>query len=372
MLLKNGAIAKQRLINYLGKLLLERNYVPLSSPHIGNIALFKKSGHYPFYKDSMFPIIRQPSEETGDYSEFCLKPMNCPFHIMAYQNMGVVSYKELPIKFYEFGQVYRYEDSGAINGLYRLRSFTQDDGHIFCSMNQIREIVDECIDLIKLICDKFRLKLAIKYSKRDLAISEKYIGSLDSWAAAQDILKAVCFAKFGNDYVEDAGGAAFYGPKIDFVAKDKLNREWQLGTIQLDFNLPEQFGLNYIGSDNLEVPVLIHRALLGSLERFLGILLDNNLLPMALQPFNMGVIWLGENRDYYNRVVNRLKQLEVYPTVIEHPRNLSEAMAKLYSKGLSNIAIIGKREESHQMVNFNKEHFCISAYFEEVEKLFQL
>jgi len=358
---------------------LKLNYIPLASPHIGNLALFEQSGHYPFYKDSMFPIINKIKDggDTGIVEEsLVLKPMNCPFHIMAYDNLGVVSYKDLPVKFYEFGQVYRDEDSGALNGLFRVRSFTQDDGHLFCSMNQIREVINECVKLVKLICDKFELKLSVKYSKRNLDNKDKYVGPVDNWGASEDILKSICFENFNEDYTVDVGGAAFYGPKIDFVAKDKLNREWQLGTIQLDFNLPERFNLSYIDdTGNKQVPVLIHRALLGSLERFLGILLENDLLPLYLQPFNIGIIWIGDKKEYLNDCISVCYANKIYPTVIDHPSNIKDAMKKLYAKDITNIVIIGKKEEEHRMINFNKVDYYMGGFcgFEEViEDMFSL
>jgi threonyl-tRNA synthetase len=376
VLTKNGAIAKQRLIDYISRLLLERNYFPLATPHIANLAVFEKSGHYPYYKDSMFPLI-QFLKQDGSLAQveesLVLKPMNCPFHILAYEDMGIVSYKELPVKFYEFGQVYRNEDSGALNGLFRARSFTQDDGHIFCMMNQIRDVIGECVELVKLICDKFQLKLSVKYSKRDPANKDKYVGPIDNWGASEDILKSVCYEHFKDDYVEDIGGAAFYGPKIDFVAKDKMNREWQLGTIQLDFNLPELFDISYVDMDGIkQTPVLIHRALLGSLERFLAILIENELVHDYLQPFNMGVIWIGEDREYLDSCLCIIRNNQVYPTIIEHPSNLKDAMKKLYAKDITNIAIIGKKEENNQTVNINKIDISFVGFEYGIRKMFSL
>ena len=214
VLIKNGAIAKQRLIEFINELLLERGYIPLASPHIGNLALFEKSGHYSHYRESMFPLI-QTLKTDGSFSqvesEWVLKPMNCPFHIMAYNNLGVVSYKELPIKFYEFGQVYRYEDSGALNGLLRLRSFTQDDGHLFCTLDQIEAVLHECIEMVRKICEVFALKVTAKCSVRGQG-NEKYIGHADDWNIAESRMKAACRQHFTEDYQLDVGGAAFYGP----------------------------------------------------------------------------------------------------------------------------------------------------------------
>jgi threonyl-tRNA synthetase len=367
---KYGAIAKQRLIEYISKLLLERNYIPVASPHIGNLSLFETSGHYPYYKDSMFPIINTEKDGIVDAS-FVLKPMNCPFHIMTYKDLGNVSYKELPVKIYEFGQVYRNEDSGAINGLFRCRSFTQDDGHIFCTVSQINEIVDECVILVKQICDRVGFSLSVRYSKRDPSNTEKYVGDSGSWGISEDILKSICHNQFGDNYVEDVGGAAFYGPKIDFVAKDKLNREWQLGTIQLDFNLPERFKLSYIDNDgSKQVPVLIHRALLGSIERFLGVLQEIG-IPEWLNPFNLGIIDITktpENKSYIDSLILRIKSHQVYPTLISHPANLSGAIKKMHDNGIDNVIVIGDRDANTQTIMLNNIKYTVPEFYTWIER----
>jgi len=377
VLTKQGAIAKQRLMDYLSRLLLRRNYVPLASPHVGNLALFEKSGHYPYYKESMFPLI-QRLKNDGSFAQVeeshVLKPMNCPFHIMAYDKLGVVSYKELPVKFYEFGQVYRYEDSGALNGLFRIRSFTQDDGHLFCTQEQIGEVVHECIDLVQEVCQAFGLKVEVKVSLRDEEKkAEKYIGEDGKWNFAELTLLLICGDKFKNKFQTDHGGAAFYGPKIDFIARDNLNREWQLGTVQLDFNLPERFDLNYINDKGEKVrPVLIHRALLGSLERFLGVLVENECMHPYLQPFNMGVIWIGKEEACLNSVVELLHEANVYPTVIKQPKHINEAMTQLYQKDITNIVVIGKREETDDTVTFNKVSYSTQSFLALVKAAFKL
>lgn len=345
---KNGAIAKQRLIEYLGKLLLKSNYLPLSSPHIGDISLFEKSGHYPYYKDSMFPLIQDEN------NKYVLKPMNCPFHILSYKELGLVSYRDLPIKFYEFGQVYRNEDSGALNGLFRVRSFVQDDGHIFCSKDQISEVVKECVDLVNKICCLFNLWVNVKLSISD-GDYKKYIGSPEIWSESEQILKN-CIVR---EFEIDNGGAAFYGPKIDFIAKDNKNREWQLGTIQLDFNLPERFDISYVNENGEKVrPVMIHRALLGSIERFLGVLLENE-LPLWLQPFNCGYIILGDNKEYFNSILN---DKDNYPSVIFGPPNIGGAIKQLFNKGINNIFIIGDKERINNSISFNKKSLSIEEY----------
>jgi threonyl-tRNA synthetase len=302
-----------------------------------------------------------------------LKPMNCPFHIMAYEQMGVVSYKQLPIKFYEFGQVYRNEDSGALNGLFRVRSFTQDDGHLFCTSEQISPVVEECLTLIQRVCKDFKLNLSVKVSIRDEDNKEKYIGDNAVWNFAELSLCTICGDVFGQGYLVEKGGAAFYGPKIDFVAKDPFGREWQLGTVQLDFNLPERFNLRYVDNTSAtKRPVLIHRALLGSLERFLGILLENELLSDYLQPFNMGIVWIGENEAYLDELVLSLRKLEIYPMVIRKPNHISEGLLSLYVKGISNIAVLGKREESERLVSFGKVPFTFDSFIHEMGRRFKL
>lgn len=376
VLRKNGAIAKQRLTEYISRLLLEKGYVPIASPHIANVELFEQSGHYPYYKDSMFPVI-QDLKFDGNYAtaneQFVLKPMNCPFHILAYEHMGVVSYKELPVKFYEFGQVYRYEDSGALSGLFRVRSFTQDDGHIFCTTDQISMVVGECLELIRIVCETFKLNLKVKVSVRGDDNKEKYIGKDDVWNFAEISLSTICNQYFGRDFDMDHGGAAFYGPKIDFIAMDSMNREWQLGTVQLDFNLPERFNLGFVNNKGeRERPVLIHRALLGSVERFLGILMENDLLPLPLQPFNMGVIWIGEDEAATDVFLLRLNRLGIYPTTIRKPKHINEAMTQLYAKGITNICVLGKKEEATALVTYNKEMMGQESFFIRMRDAFSL
>jgi threonyl-tRNA synthetase len=364
---KTGAIAKQRLIEYISHLLLERGYIPTSSPHVGNLSLFETSGHYPYYKDSMFPIIESEAERL------VLKPMNCPFHITHYKELGNVSYRDLPVKLYEFGQVYRNEDSGALNGLFRCRAFTQDDGHIFCSMMQIPEVVDECVALIKQICDRVGFSLSVKLSVRDNA-SQKYVGTDENWAVSEDVLKAMCIHHFEQKYETEIGGAAFYGPKIDFIAKDSLGRQWQLGTIQLDFNLPTRFNLKYINNDNSEaVPVLIHRALLGSIERFLAVLSETN-IPNWLNPFNVGIVDIARNdaKNYLFILKSMLHKNAIYPTMIDHPDNLAGTIKKLHNNGISEIIIVGDKELKTNSYTVNNTNYPMDDFYGVWMKQFQL
>ena len=368
---KQGAIAKQLLIEYISRLLLCRGYIPTASPHIGNLSLFETSGHYPYYKESMFPLIETRKDDFGIDEQLVLKPMNCPFHIMSYKDLGVVSYRDLPIKIFEFGQVYRHEDTGAINGLFRCRSFTQDDGHIFCTMSQI----NESVRLIKHICERVGFKLSIKFSKKDPANTEKYVGGNDNWNAAEDILKSICFKQFGEAYAEEVGGAAFYGPKIDFIAKDSIGREWQLGTIQLDFNLSTRFNLSFIDdSGNKQVPVLIHRALLGSIERFLGVLNETG-IPDWLNPFNVGIVDIStnnENNTYSYAVVDLMNSKNIYPTLVIKPKNLAGAIKKLHDDGIDNIVVIGNKEVSEDFITINNKPIQYGTSFDDWIRKFRL
>lgn len=347
---KHGAIAKNRLMQCIGDMLLARNYFPISSPHVAKSNLFEVSGHYPYYSESMFAPI------AGENEKFLLKPMNCPFHILAYSDMGIISYADLPLKIYEFGQVYRNEDSGALNGLFRCRSFTQDDGHIFCTVDQIKEVVVECMKLVSQIAEIFNLVLKVKVSTR--SHDSKYIGDDDYWTISEEMLKQICHDMYSGNFNEDIGGAAFYGPKIDFIAIDGNKREWQLGTVQLDFNLPERFNLKYVASNgSSDTPVLIHRALLGSIERFLAILEANDKIPNWLNPYNLAVVNLSSNKEYADKVY---RAMPGYPSIIHNPANLSGAIKWLKSvKNIHNIAVIGNREVTNQSVTYNNKEYKI-------------
>lgn len=365
VLTKYGAMAKSRLIEILTAVLLKKKYVPIASPHISNSSLFTTSGHYPYYKDSMFPAMQHT--EGDSYNPILLKPMNCPFHILAYRQMGVVSYRDLPVKFFEFGQVYRDESSGSLNGLFRVKSFVQDDGHIFCKLDDIPAMVDENIRMIKAVLELFDMTCSMKISIRGKE-SSKYIGTEAAWDYAENALRNAIPAELGPPPT-DIGGAAFYGPKIDFIALDKMGREWQLGTIQLDFALPERFKLKYIsGQGKEEMPVIIHRALLGSIERFLAVLTESGGLPDFLNPFNFGIVYLSPDQgdDYYlDGVVNMFNDYSVYPTVNYRPKNLSGAIRDLNRKGINNICVIGRAEvagRSLMINNVKTSSECVDEY----------
>jgi len=297
-----GATLRATLEGFVREELAARGYQPVYTPHIGKVDLYKISGHYPYYAESQFkPIV------MSDDEQYLLKPMNCPHHTMIYKSRPH-SYKELPLRLAEFGTVYRYEQSGELGGMTRVRGFTQDDAHIFCTHDQVEQEVEGCIDftlkvLESLAFDNFRVRLGF----RDPA-SDKYVGSPERWNEAEAAIERVARRMNLPGCEPEPGEAAFYGPKIDFVVNDSLGREWQLGTVQLDYNLPsrERFDLEYIGADNAKhQPVMIHRAPLGSLERFVGVLIEHfaGAFPLWLAPEQVRVLPVSEKSEAYARQV---------------------------------------------------------------------
>ena len=297
-----GATLRATLEGFVREELAARGYQPVYTPHIGKVDLYKISGHYPYYADSQFkPIV------MSDDEQYLLKPMNCPHHTMIYKSRPH-SYKDLPLRLAEFGTVYRYEQSGELGGMTRVRGFTQDDAHIFCTHDQVEQEVEGCIDftlkvLESLAFDDFRVRLGF----RDPA-SDKYVGSPERWNEAEAAIERVARRMNLPGCEPEPGEAAFYGPKIDFVVNDSLGREWQLGTVQLDYNLPsrERFDLEYIGADNAKhQPVMIHRAPLGSLERFVGVLIEHfaGAFPLWLAPEQVRVLPVSEKSEAYARQV---------------------------------------------------------------------
>jgi threonyl-tRNA synthetase len=293
-----GAVLRGTLEAFVREELAARGYQPVYTPHIGKVDLYKISGHYPYYADSQFkPIV------MSDDEQYLLKPMNCPHHTMIYKARPH-SYKDLPLRLAEFGTVYRYEQSGELGGMTRVRGFTQDDAHIFCTHEQVEQEVEGCIDftlkvLESLAFDNFRVRLGF----RDPS-SDKYVGPPERWNEAEAAIQRVARRMNLPGCEPEPGEAAFYGPKIDFVVNDSLGREWQLGTVQLDYNLPsaERFDLEYIGADNAKhQPVMIHRAPLGSLERFVGVLIEHfaGAFPLWLAPEQVRVIPVSEKSEAY-------------------------------------------------------------------------
>lgn len=298
-----GAIVRSVLESFVRDELRKRGYLPVYTPNIGRVELYETSGHYPYYSDSMFSPIEM---EEGE--RYMLKPMNCPHHIMIYKAKPR-SYRELPLRLAEFGSVYRYEKSGQLSGMTRVRGFTQDDAHIFCTEDQVADEFSRCIAMTQFVLrslglNSYRVRLGFRDPR-----SDKYVGQESSWDKAQDSLIAVC-RNLGIEASQEPGEAAFYGPKADFVVTDCIGREWQLGTVQLDYNLPSQgrFSLEYVGSDNhAHQPVMIHRAPLGSFERFIGVLIEHfaGAFPLWLAPEQVRVLTLSEKFEQYGRVIEQ-------------------------------------------------------------------
>lgn len=302
--LPRGAIIRGQLEAFVRDELIKRGYEPVYTPNIGRVELYQISGHYPYYADSQFRPIEM---EEGE--RYLLKPMNCPHHVMIYKAKPR-SYRDLPVRLAEFGTVYRYEKSGELGGLTRVRGFTQDDAHIFCTEDQVGEEFRQCIEMAQYVLktlglDDYRVRLGF----RDPA-SDKYVGSAEKWAKAEAAIERVAREMNLPGCTPELGEAAFYGPKVDFVVTDCIGREWQLGTVQLDYNLPslERFGLEYIGPDNTpHMPVMIHRAPLGSMERFFGVLIEHfaGAFPLWLAPEQVRVLTVTQKAEEYGRGVER-------------------------------------------------------------------
>jgi len=292
-----GARVRSQLESFVKDELDHRGYEPVYTPNIGRVELYETSGHFPYYSDSQFAPIVMDEEER-----YLLKPMNCPHHVMIYKAKPR-SYRDLPLRLAEFGTVYRYEQSGEISGMTRVRGFTQDDAHIFCTDEQVGQEFRNCIEMTQFVLDTLGLKdYRVRLGFRDPS-SDKYVGDAENWQRAQDEIVEVC-KSLGINAEAEEGEAAFYGPKADFVVTDCLGREWQLGTVQLDYNLPskERFALEYIGADNTpHQPVMIHRAPLGSMERFIGVLIEHfaGAFPLWLAPEQVRVLPVSEKSTEY-------------------------------------------------------------------------
>ncbi|MBJ7395555.1 MAG: threonine--tRNA ligase [Akkermansiaceae bacterium] len=308
-----GALIRRSLQDFITQELDKQGYSQVFTPHIGKLDLYRTSGHFPYYQESQFPAIPERDVlekladenatcgellnglEKGDFDGYLLKPMNCPHHIKIYAS-DHHSYRDLPVRLAEFGTVYRWEQSGELGGMTRVRGFTQDDAHLFCTPDQVAAEVTGCLDLVKKVLGTLGMNnYRVRLSLRDPS-SDKYVGSAENWDKAEAALREAV-QTLGVDYTEELGEAAFYGPKIDFVVKDVIGRDWQLGTVQVDYNLPVRFGLTYVGADNqTHIPVMIHRAPFGSLERFTGLLIEHfeGKFPTWLAPEQVRVIPISE------------------------------------------------------------------------------
>ena len=348
--LPKGAALRERLENFLKAAQKKAGYEMVVTPHIGNKDLYITSGHFAKYGEDSFQPINTPAE--GE--EFLLKPMNCPHHCEIY-NTRPYSYKELPKRFAEFGTVYRYEQSGELHGLTRVRGFTQDDAHIFCTPDQLDTEFKEVIDLVLYVFGSLGFEnFTAQVSLRDLENPEKYIGSDENWEKAEQAILNAAKDK-GLNYVVETGEAAFYGPKLDFMVKDALGRQWQLGTIQVDYNLPERFDLNYKGSDNeLHRPVMIHRAPFGSMERFVAILLEHTggNFPLWLMPEQAIVLSVSEKYEKYaEKVLNLLENSEIRALSDNRNETVGKKIREAEMKKYPYIIIVGEQEENDNTIS---------------------
>ncbi|GLB50955.1 threonine--tRNA ligase [Neptunitalea sp. Y10] len=351
--LPKGAALRERLEQFLKKAQQKAGYEQVVSPHIGQKELYVTSGHYAKYGADSFQPIHTPAE--GE--EFLLKPMNCPHHCEIY-NSKPWSYKELPKRFAEFGTVYRYEQSGELHGLTRVRGFTQDDAHIFCTPEQLDEEFRNVIDLVLYVFGSLGFEnFTAQVSLRDPENPDKYIGSDENWEKAETAIINAAKEK-GLNYVVETGEAAFYGPKLDFMVKDALGRSWQLGTIQVDYNLPERFDLTYKGSDDkLHRPVMIHRAPFGSMERFVAILLEHTggNFPIWLMPEQCIILSLSEKYEKYaENVLNLLENHEIRALVDNRSETMGKKIRDAETQKLPYMLIVGENEAKEQTVSVRK------------------
>lgn len=352
--LPKGAQLRERLEQFLKKVQIEYGYQPVITPHIGHKDLYVTSGHYAKYGKDSFQPINTPTE--GE--EFLLKPMNCPHHCEIYKNKPH-SYKDLPIRYSEFGTVYRYEQSGELHGLTRVRGFTQDDAHIFCRPDQLKEEFAKVIDIVLYIFKTLDFENFItQISLRDKDDSEKYIGSDENWEKAEKAIVEVTSEK-GLEAVVEYGEAAFYGPKLDFIVKDALGRKWQLGTIQVDYNLPERFELEYIGQDNAKhQPVMIHRAPFGSLERFVAVLIEHTAgkFPLWLTPDQAIILPISEKYNNYARKVSEiLNNCEIRTLVDERNEKIGKKIRDNELKKIPYLLIVGEKEVNDNTISVRRQ-----------------
>lgn len=366
-----GAIIRQELQSFISEELRKQGYSQVFTPHIGKLGLYRTSGHFPYYSESQFaPIVERDSMqglaeegcscaelsnriESGDVDGFLLKPMNCPMHIKIFDSQPH-SYRDLPIRLAEFGTVYRWEQSGELNGMTRVRGFTQDDAHIFCTEEQVGDEIKGCLELVKTVfstlgMNNYRVRLGLRDPD-----SSKYTGEPELWDRAETVLREIA-GTLGVPYSEEPGEAAFYGPKIDFVVKDVIGREWQLGTVQVDYNLPERFDLNYIGKDNAEHrPVMIHRAPFGSMERFTGVLIEHfgGNFPVWLAPEQVRILPITDDQlETAKDLENLLSAAKVRTSIDSHSDKFGAKVRRAELDRVPYMFVIGKNEMAEQSVS---------------------
>jgi len=352
--LPKGAQLRERLENFLKNVQKKGGYLPVITPHIGQKELYVTSGHYAKYGADSFQPIRTPQE--GE--EFLLKPMNCPHHCEIYRTKPR-SYKDLPIRFAEFGTVYRYEQSGELHGLTRVRGFTQDDAHIFCRPDQLKEEFLKVIDIVLYIFKTLDFKdFTAQISLRDPNNREKYIGSDENWEKAENAIIEASAEK-GLKTVVVLGEAAFYGPKLDFMVKDAIGRKWQLGTIQVDYNLPERFELEYVGADDKKYrPVMIHRAPFGSMERFIAVLIEHTggKFPLWLAPEQAVILPVSEKyNDFAKKVADLLTNSDIRASIDDRNETIGKKIRENELKRIPFILVVGEKEAESGMVSVRRQ-----------------
>ena len=350
--LPKGTVLRETLEKFLREEQTKRDYLPVITPHIGNINLYKTSGHYPYYSDSQYPPLKFGDREE----EYLLKPMNCPHHFQIYASKQR-SYRDLPIRYAEFGTVYRYEQSGELNGLTRVRSFSVDDSHLFVRQDQLKSELCNVIDLIQYVFkvmgfEDFTTQLSFRDDNK-----EKYGGDIELWEKAQKEIKEAA-DEMKLKYTIEEGEAAFYGPKIDFLVKDVLGRKWQLGTVQIDYVMPERFNLEYIGSDGQKHrPVVIHRAPFGSLERFIGVLIEHYAgeFPLWLAPIQVAVIPVSQHfLEYSQKIYNELKSKSIRVELDERNEKVGYKIRDWETQKVPYMLIIGEKEANAQNISVRK------------------
>jgi threonyl-tRNA synthetase len=341
-----GTLLRSLLEDFLKQEQLKRGYLPVVTPHIARVDLFKTSGHWQKYKEDMFPLMADNQEDAEREEGFVMKPMNCPFHIQIYKS-ELRSYKELPMRLAEFGTVYRYEQSGELGGLTRVRGFTVDDSHLFVTPEQLDSEFLNVVDLILSVFQKLQLKnFKARLSFRDPA-SDKYIGSDDAWEKAQGAIRRAV-EQLGMEHFEGIGEAAFYGPKLDFIFQDALEREWQLGTVQVDYNLPERFDLEFVAEDgSRQRPVMLHRAPFGSLERLIGILIEEYAgdFPLWLAPVQVRLLPVTETHvNFASDVVAKMQALGIRAEVDTKGDRLGKLIRNAEKDKIPVMAVVGAKE----------------------------
>lgn len=351
--LPKGTELRLRLESFLRKVQKKYGYQQVITPHIGDVHLYKTSGHYQKYGQDSFRTITTPFE--GE--EYMLKPMNCPHHVEIYKSKPH-SYKDLPVRLAEFGTVYRYEQSGELHGLTRVRSFTQDDAHIFCTPEQLKDEFCKVIDIVLYIFKTLKFdNFTAQISLRDPSNTEKYIGSDDVWDKAERAIIEAS-AERGLNTVSEIGEAAFYGPKLDFMVKDALGRKWQLGTIQVDYNLPERFDLEYTGADNQKHrPIMIHRAPFGSMERFVAVLIEHTAgkFPLWLTPEQFIILPISEKyEEYAKNVLAKLEELDLRGSIDNRNEKTGKKIRDAEMAKIPFMLIVGEKEEGEGLVSVRK------------------